>query len=250
MVKGIIFLKIKIMNLVTTRFCLFIITLGLAVKVPAQPTKLSRYGVPVVKTYKAYLKTVEADSGKRMLDLLEYVPGLRLDLRYAGRNNFMGRRMYPSGTRHTYLRAAAVKALIKVQQALKEQGLGLLVWDAFRPYRVTVDFWELVKDERYVADPSKGSNHNRGLAIDCTLYDLSSGRELNMGTGFDNFTDTAHHAFIQLPDSVLRNRKLLRDTMTRFGFQPFDTEWWHYSWSDGKQYEVLDLAFRDLKKKL
>ena len=108
--------------------------------------------------------------------------------------------------------------------------------------------WELVKDERYTANPAKGSGHNRGIAADLTIIDLKTGKELDMGTGFDNFTDSAHHVFKNLPEQVLNNRHLLKSTMEKYGFKAFDTEWWHYFWVDGKEYEVMNLTFKQLKK--
>ncbi len=207
----------------------------------AQHTVTSQYGVPIIKDIDSYLETVKQDSCKGMTELRSIIPGIVYDLRYAGTNNFMHRRMYPKNTKLTFLRAPAATALQKVQQELNAQGYGLKIFDAYRPYSVTVRFWELVKDERYVANPSKGSGHNRGLAVDLTIINLSTGKELEMGTGFDNFTDSAHHNFTQLPQSVLNNRKFLKDTMEKYGFSLFDTEWWHYYWPNDRNYEVLDL---------
>ena len=106
--------------------------------------------------------------------------------------------------------------------------------------------WELIGDERYVANPAKGSGHNRGLAVDLTL--IKDGKEVNMGTGFDHFTDTAHHSFKALPADVIKHRQLLRSTMEKHGFRALETEWWHYSWPNEKNYQVLDLSFRKLRK--
>src|SRR5690606_37409302 len=127
-------------------------------------------------------------------------------------NNFMKKRMYPANTRHTFLRAPAAWALARVQQELSIQGYSLKIFDAYRPYSVTVAFWEPIKDERYVANPAKGSGHNRGLAVDLTIVETSTGKELDMGTGFDNFTDTAHHAFTKnLSPEVQKARALLKE---------------------------------------
>lgn len=199
------------------------------------------YGIPVIDTKEKYLKTVREDSSKTMVELKTLAADLVYDLRYASTNNFMHKRMYSANTRRTFLRKPAAEALAKVQQELREQGLGLKIYDAYRPYSVTVKFWELVKDERYVANPAKGSGHNRGLAIDLTLINLKTGNEIEMGTDFDNFSDTAHHSFNQLSPEVKQNRKLLRDVMKKYGFDMFDTEWWHYSWPNTKEFEVLDL---------
>jgi D-alanyl-D-alanine dipeptidase len=108
--------------------------------------------------------------------------------------------------------------------------------------------WELIKDDRYVADPKKGSGHNRGIAVDLTLINKLSGEELNMGTGFDNFSDTAHADFENLPGEVLQNRRLLKSIMEKYGFKELETEWWHFSWNNS-DFELLDIAGEKLKKK-
>lgn len=203
---------------------------------------------PVTNKRSIYKKQVEQDADKLMVELRSLIPGLVYDLRYSGTNNFMKLQMYPKNTSITFLRLPAAIALKKVQQELNEKGLGLKIFDAYRPYSVTVKFWQLVGDERYVANPAKGSGHNRGIAVDLTIIDLKTGRELNMGTGFDNFTDTAHQAFTNLPEIVLQNRKLLRSTMVKYGFVIFDTEWWHYFLKDGEKFELLDIDFKKLKK--
>lgn len=197
-----------------------------------------------------YRAAVKLDSSKRMVELKEKIPSIVYDLRYATVNNFMRRLMYPAGTTTTYLRLPAAIALGKVQAELQQLGYGLKVYDAYRPYSVTEKFWELVKDERYVANPSKGSGHNRGVAIDLTLINLSTMLELEMGTGFDNFSDSAHHSFRSLDKEILRNRKLLRQTMEKFGFAAYENEWWHYALPGSSRYEILDISFRKFKKEL
>lgn len=211
-----------------------------------QKPDTSKYGVAVTRDIRYYLNCIEADSNKRMVELSSLIPSIVYDLRYASRNNFTGKALYPKNTRQTCLRIPAAYALAAVQQELKQQQLGIKVFDAYRPYSVTVRFWEMIKDERYVAHPAKASGHNRGLAIDCTLIDLRTGKELDMGTGFDNFTDTAHQTFTDLPPAVLANRKLFRDIMTKHGFRIFDTEWWHYFWPNDRDYEALDIPVKNL----
>lgn len=216
----------------------------------AQTIPLNRYGLPVIKDMSIYSAAMVADSNKRMVELKTIIPTLAYDLRYAGINNFMHRRMYPKKTNATFLRLPAAFALKKIQEELSTKGYGLKIFDAYRPYSVTEKFWELVKDERYVANPAKGSGHNRGIAVDLTIIELATRKELDMGTGFDNFSDTAHHAFTALAATVLQNRKLLKETMTKYGFAIFETEWWHYFWPDVQRYEILDLKFEELKKHL
>lgn len=149
----------------------------------------------IINSIKDYQKQAKDDSLKKMVELKTLIPNIVYDLRYATTNNFMNRRMYPANTNITFLRMPVAKALQKIQEDLNKNGLGLKIFDAYRPYSVTVKFWELVKDERYVANPAKGSGHNRGIAVDLTIINLKTGEELEMGTGFDNFTDTAHHNF-------------------------------------------------------
>lgn len=205
---------------------------------------------PLVNKLEDYRRQVKLDSSKQLAELKQLIPGIVYDLRYATVNNFMKRLMYPAGTKVTFLRLPAARALARVQEDLRAKGIGLKIYDAYRPYAVTVRFWELVKDERYVANPARGSGHNRGTAVDLTLINLQTGRELPMGTAFDNFTDTAHHSFLQLPEEVLQNRALLKSTMEKYGFKALDTEWWHYSLPDASRYELLDFDFRKLKKEI
>jgi len=213
----------------------------------AQGISLNQYGLAVIKDRQIYENSVAGDSLKRMAELKSMVPRLVYELKYASKDNFMHTRMYPARTRNTFMRLQAAKALQRAQDMLNKQGYGLKIWDAYRPYSVTEKFWEMVKDERYVANPAKGSGHNRGIAVDLTIIELATGKELNMGTGFDNFTDTAHHVFTQLAPQVLANRKLLKETMEACGFVAFESEWWHYSLPDPTRYDILDLSFSELK---
>jgi zinc D-Ala-D-Ala dipeptidase len=206
------------------------------------------YGLQVIDNEELLLKTLQEDSNKIMISLKSYIPSLVIELRYATLNNFMHRRMYPAKTNDTYLRLPVAMGLLQVQRELNIKGYGLTIFDAYRPYSVTQKFWELIHDERYVADPKKGSGHNRGIAVDLTIIDLQTKHELDMGTGFDNFTDSAHHNFTALPANVLANRKLLKETMEKHGFKLFETEWWHYSWPDPEKFEVLDLDIAKGKK--
>ena len=223
-----------------------IFSTGLPRILSAQDTSYIR--PPVTDNLNEYKRQVKEEPSKRMIELKSLAPDIIYDLRYATLNNFMKRLMYPAGTHQTYMRLPAATALKKVQQELHTSGLGLKIFDAYRPYSVTVKFWELVKDERYVAHPGKGSGHNRGIAVDLTIIDLRTGKELNMGTGFDNFTDTAHHTFTKLSEDILQNRLLLRSVMEKNGFKMYAEEWWHYSWPESSKYELLDIDFKKMKK--
>ncbi|WP_167517085.1 M15 family metallopeptidase [Hydrotalea flava] len=183
-----------------------------------------------------------------MINLNEFVPNIYIDLRYAGNDNFMHTPMYPFHTAIAYARKPVAEALKAVQEALNAKGLSLKIWDAYRPYAVTVAFWKRVHDERYVANPANGSGHNRGIAVDVTLVQLHNGMPLDMGTDFDNFTDSAHGNFSQFPSQILANRKLLQDIMTTHGFKALPTEWWHFSWINAANFPVLNIPFKKMKK--
>lgn len=212
----------------------------------AQDTILNKYGLFVIQNVKALKSSTAKDPRKQMADIKKSIPRIHLDLRYASSNNFTGTRLYPV-IKTTYLREVAASSLSEVEKELRSIGLGLKIFDAYRPYSITEKMWERVKDDRYAADPKKGSNHNRGAAVDLTLVD-STGKELDMGTGFDNFTDSAHHAFTNLDPGILKNRLLLKNIMEKHGFIALTTEWWHYSLPDAKKYELLDLTFKQLRR--
>ena len=201
----------------------------------------------VINSLKEYRKTVKNDANNMMVAVQKLLPKAVMDIRYATSNNFTGEILYPQSF-EVFLRKPVADSLVKVQSALKKKGLGLKIFDAYRPYDVTVKMWDLIRDERYVANPAKGSGHNRGISVDLTIIDLATGKELDMGTGYDHFSDTAHHSFKQLPLHVLKNRELLKSIMEKHGFIPLETEWWHYHLLWPKRFEVLNLQPSQLKK--
>ena len=203
-----------------------------------------------IKDKISFYNMVERDSLQAMIELKSLIPTVQYELRYASKNNFTGQRLYPKNTHTTYLRRKPAMALAKVAEELKGKGLGIKIWDAYRPYRTTVRFWELIHDERFVANPSKGSGHNRGTSVDLTLVDLKSGKELEMPTPFDDFSPAAFHGALNIDDFRIRNRALLKSTMEKYGFLPLETEWWHYSWQGASAYDVLDLSFKVLGSKI
>jgi D-alanyl-D-alanine dipeptidase len=182
-----------------------------------------------------------------MVEIRTIIPKIVYDLRYATNSNFTHTKLYSSDSK-AFVRMTVANELQKAEFDLNQKSYGLKVYDAYRPYSVTKKMWQLIHDERYVANPSKGSGHNRGLAVDVTLINLKDGKELNMGTDFDNFTDSAYHSFKYLPEDVLKNRLLLKQTMEKFGFKALETEWWHYSWPNNRNYDVLDIDFKKLRR--
>src|SRR5687768_12356293 len=215
--------------------------LALMLVVAACATK-NPYGLTVLDR-SAYLHGAEADPEKQLIDIGAL--GIPLDIRYATANNFMKKTLYPVAK--AYLRAPAARALMDVQTELEIRGLGIKVFDAYRPYRVTVAMWEPIKNPDYVADPAKGSRHNRGAAVDLTLIDLKTGQELAMPTPYDNFTSRAAHAFEDLPEDVRANRAVLREVMTKHGFEPLPSEWWHYDFRGWERFELMDVGLEELR---
>jgi len=215
--------------------------------VMAQTKITNKYGLVIIKSTKILQKQTLIDPGKKMIDLHRFIPNIRLDLKYSTDQNFMHQKLYPA-VATTFLRKPAAEKLKNIVNELKSRNLNLKIFDAYRPYSITEKMWEKVKDDRYAADPSKGSGHNRGTAVDLTLIDATTGEELPMGTGFDNFSDTAHSDFKNLSPEILRNRDLLKTIMEKYGFKQLSTEWWHFYLPNSSSFELLDISFAGLKK--
>lgn len=205
------------------------------------------FSLHVITSTRQFKAQVKADTLQRMVSLKKYVQPLISHWFYADTGNFTHQVLYKKPD--AYVRIAAAEALQKVQEELKTKGLSLLFFDAYRPYSVTKKMWEIVPDERYAANPARGSGHNRGAAVDVTLADLSTGKELEMPTGFDNFTEKAHHSYMQIDQTAIDNRALLKQVMEKHGFLALDTEWWHYFLPNAAaKYPLMDLSFRQMKR--
>jgi zinc D-Ala-D-Ala dipeptidase len=215
--------------------------------VTAQNLPISSYGTPIINSDSMYHKSLLSHPEKQMVSLLQ-IPGIIMDLRYATTNNFMHKKLYPENTKTSFLRKPVYQALDSVAGYLARQGLVLVIFDAYRPYAVTVEIWIPVKDERYAANPAKGSGHNRGVAVDLTLADSKTHQLLPMPTDFDNFSDSARQDFNGKDAKRIANRELLKRAMEKYGFVPLSTEWWHFSWPHAENFEVLDLSFAELEK--
>lgn len=174
--------------------------------------------------------------GHEFVEVKAHVPGIVISLPYATDQNFFKKRFYASNT--CLLRRAVVDRIAAVQKELSTQGLGLKIWDGYRPRSVQYEFWKTLPDPNYVADPAKGSRHNRGAAVDLTLIDLKTGEELPMPTGYDDFSPKAAADFKLVPSEVLKNRTLLQQVMVKHGFEIFPSEWWHF---DAKGWEEFPL---------
>ncbi|MES2278405.1 MAG: M15 family metallopeptidase [Bacteroidota bacterium] len=199
---------------------------------------------PHVLSVQDYTKQIKTVPDKRLVEIIKAIPAIKLDIKYATTNNFMHRVMYAQA--RAFARAPVVEALKQVQAELKLKGLGLKIYDAYRPYAVTVDFYKMAPDTNFVADPKYGSKHNRGCAIDLSVIDLKTGKELNMPTPFDSFSRKAATDYADLPADEIQNREMLKTVMQAHGFTALRTEWWHFDFNGWQAYELLDVPFGSL----
>lgn len=172
--------------------------------------------------------------------LKDYSDDFVYDMRYATENNFLEAQVYDCG--ECYVRAITAKALIKANKAFMKQGYRIKFFDCYRPHDVQKKMWAIVPNPTYVANPAKGSIHNKGGAVDITLTTLD-GEQLNMGTTFDFFGRKARHAYQDLPKEVLENRKLLKSGMEAYGFGAITSEWWHYNYKPTLGYKVANFRW-------
>lgn len=187
-----------------------------------------------------------SDDASRTPDLVELTtidPTLKLDIRYATADNFIGRAVYPDA--RAFLQRPAAEALLRVQAKLRPRGLGLLIFDGYRPWSVTKVFWDSVSGNKrnFVADPKLGSKHNRGCAVDLSLYDLRTGQAIEMPTDYDEMTTRAYPDYTGGSAESRRHRDLLRRAMEAEGFAVHPREWWHFDYKDWPEYPVLDVPF-------
>src|ERR1700733_14158962 len=181
-----------------------------------------------------------------LVELVKLDPTIKLDVRYATANNFLGTPVYTQA--RAFLQRPAAEALVRAHHELKSRGYGLIIHDGYRPWYVTKIFWEATPDDKkiFVADPAKGSKHNRGCAVDLSLYDLTTGKEVKMPSGYDEMTERAYADYAGGMDDERAHRSLLREAMEKQGFKVNPTEWWHFDYKDWKQYPILNLKFEDL----
>ena len=210
----------------------------------AQVTKKNPYNLNIIADTVVYSRIIRTDSLKTLVDIRKLVPGIVLDIRYATSNNFTHKKVYTSA--RAFARLKVGRALASVQAELSKRGLGLKVFDAYRPYAATLLFWDIIHDTAYVASPVSGSRHNRGCAVDLTIIDLKTGKELEMPTPFDDFTVKAGASYQEIPQKAKQNRQMLIDIMQKHGFTVYPSEWWHYDFSGWKNYELMDISFEEL----
>ena len=181
------------------------------------------------------LVTKESITDTTFVNLKDYSTDFVYDMKYATSDNFLKAKVYDCA--ECFLRLKTVTALVKANNELMKQGLRIKLFDCYRPLDIQKKMWEIVSNPQYVADPAKGSIHNRGGAVDITLVD-KNGNELDMGTAFDFFGVEASHGYTKLPQKVKDNRQLLKKIMTAMDFNSFESEWWHYNLKAGLQDKV------------
>lgn len=224
----------------TISFCV------LSAQVPDRKMPVSKYGLPVVKGAKTYQRIVESDPDNILVDLRQIIPDAKFDVRYATANNLIGRPLYP--TADVFMRRPAALALREVHDNLRQLGFGLVFHDGYRPYEITVLFYEEIKDTTYVADPRKGSRHNRGMAIDLSMYDLKTGEIVEMPSAYDETTERSHHDYMGGSKKALQNRQILKDAMLDVGFEVYPYEWWHYDFKGWEKCYTYDIWHEKIKK--
>lgn len=186
----------------------------------------------------------------KLVDVTKINSTIQLDIRYATTNNFTKQQVYPCAK--CYLEEDVTLAINEVQKELQPLGLGLKIFDGYRPLSVQKIFWSIFPVPGYVADPAKGSKHNKGAAVDVTLIKLETGEELEMPSEFDDLSEKAHRQYDKMESDVIRhNCKLLESIMEKHGFVGLATEWWHFNWRKAEEnpdmYPILDVSFDELE---
>src|SRR4029077_20660562 len=181
-----------------------------------------------------------------LVELTSLDPGFHLDIRYAQSNNFLSTPVYTQA--RAFLQRPAAEALLRAHKKLQPLGYGLLIHDAYRPWYVTKIFWDATPAEGkiFVADPSQGSRHNRGCAVDLTLYDLKSGKPIEMTGTYDEMSQRSFPKYPGGTSLERWHRDLLRAYMESEGFTVYETEWWHFDYKDWKEYPILNIPFEKL----
>jgi D-alanyl-D-alanine dipeptidase len=183
-----------------------------------------------------------------LIELITLDPTIKLDIRYATENNFVGKKVYPEA--RAFLQKPAAKGVAKVHKKLKKLGLGLVIFDGYRPWSITKLFWEVTPEDKriFVADPAKGSKHNRGCAIDLSIYDLKTGKPVEMPSDYDEFTERASPDYGGGTPEQRANRDLLRKLMEDQGFIVNANEWWHFDYKNWEKYAIYDISFPEAAK--
>ena len=182
-----------------------------------------------------------------LVELIKLDTTFRLDIRYAAGNNFLGRPVYKEA--RAFLQRPAADALVKVNNELKPYGYAIVIFDGYRPWSVTKTFWDMTPEDKkeFVADPKSGSRHNRGCAVDLSLYEISSGKEVEMPSEYDEMSERSNADYKGGTEKQRELRDLLRTKMEENGFKVLDVEWWHFDYKDWKSYRIENIPFNDIR---
>jgi len=182
-----------------------------------------------------------------LVELVKLDTTIKLDIRYATSNNLAGRPVYTEA--RAFLQRLAAEALVRVNHELKSLGYGLLIFDGYRPWSVTKIFWDITSKEnrKFVADPKKGSRHNRGCAVDLSLYDLSTGKEIEMPGVYDEMSERSYPNYTGGKDVQRKMRDLLRSKMEAESFMVSEYEWWHFDYKDWRSYRISNIPFSEIE---
>ena len=185
-----------------------------------------------------------------LVELKKLDSSIRLDIRYATSNNFLGRPVYTES--RAFLQRPAAQSLVRVNRALHKKGYGLIIHDGYRPWAVTKIFWDATPEDKkeFVADPAKGSRHNRGCAVDLSIFDLKTGKIVEMPSAYDEMSERSHINYQGGSAESRRLRDMLRAAMEAEGFVVYDPEWWHYDYKDWQSYPILNIPFSEIKKSM
>lgn len=184
-----------------------------------------------------------------LVELVELDPTIKLDIRYATKNNFLGIPVYEQA--RAFLQRPAAEALVRVNGELRARGYGLVVFDGYRPWSVTKAFWDATPEDKkiFVADPSQGSRHNRGCAVDLSMYDLKTGKLVEMPSEYDEMSERSHIKYEGSSAESRRLRGILKSAMEAEDFAVYEAEWWHYDYKDWKEYPIGNVPFDKIATK-
>jgi len=218
---------------------LFVIATAIAQQKAENP-----YGLPIMNSLQQYRAAIKQNPDLELVEIKKAIPSIQLDIRYASTNNFMQQVMYAQA--RAFARKPVVQQLKKIQAELKKQGYGLKIYDAYRPYAVTLAFYDKASDKSFVANPKQGSKHNRGCAVDLSLIDLKTGQDVPMPTPYDSFEAAASPDYQDLQPDVIRNRDFLIAVMHKHGFRVIKNEWWHFDFVGWQNFSLMDIPFEQL----
>ncbi|GGI26779.1 M15 family metallopeptidase [Pedobacter mendelii] len=198
----------------------------------------------IINSYNQYLSSVKKNPNNQLIEIKKAIPNVKLDIRYATKNNFMKQIMYIQA--RAFARKPVVESLKKVQAELNKKGLGLKIFDGYRPYAITVAFYKKASDKNFVANPNQGSKHNRGCAVDLTIINLKTGKEIAMPTPYDSFSAAAAANYSNVSAEVKKNRDFFIVLMRKYKLNVLENEWWHYDFQGWQNYALMDIPFEKL----